>query len=203
MFTLYKCSLHLWQAKAKAKAKDPHEEGLRIEMKCPKGYAPFHFADTAKRYVNLQPSLCSSKVHLCEWTIKKIFYLFNWWIWTIVKSNEILRCRMKSKQVWMKSSACASDEIKSVLSPRESGVSSRSDFTQCGWIYPVPKDGFSWKSDKILSNFAAFSWPARKDLNLRPSESESDALSSCATGRNIKLSCDSSENLQSLPLGVK
>ena len=26
-------------------------------------------------------------------------------------------------------------------------------------------------------------WPARQDLNLRPSESESDALSSCATGR--------------------
>ena len=26
-------------------------------------------------------------------------------------------------------------------------------------------------------------WPARKDSNLRPSESESDALSSCATGR--------------------
>ena len=25
-------------------------------------------------------------------------------------------------------------------------------------------------------------WPARKDSNLRPSESESDALSSCATG---------------------
>ena len=30
-------------------------------------------------------------------------------------------------------------------------------------------------------------WPTRKDSNLRPSESESDALSSCATGRNIKL----------------
>ena len=29
----------------------------------------------------------------------------------------------------------------------------------------------------------AFFWPARKDSNLRPSESESDALSSCATGR--------------------
>ena len=26
-------------------------------------------------------------------------------------------------------------------------------------------------------------WPTRKDSNLRPSESESDALSSCATGR--------------------
>jgi len=37
--------------------------------------------------------------------------------------NEILRCRMKSKRVWMKSSAYASDEIKSVLSPRESGIS--------------------------------------------------------------------------------
>ena len=29
-----------------------------------------------------------------------------------------------------------------------------------------------------------FCWPTRKDSNLRPSESESDALSSCATGRN-------------------
>ena len=28
-----------------------------------------------------------------------------------------------------------------------------------------------------------FVWPTRKDSNLRPSESESDALSSCATGR--------------------
>ena len=28
-----------------------------------------------------------------------------------------------------------------------------------------------------------FLWPTRKDSNLRPSESESDALSSCATGR--------------------
>ena len=28
-----------------------------------------------------------------------------------------------------------------------------------------------------------FYWPTRKDSNLRPSESESDALSSCATGR--------------------
>ena len=29
-----------------------------------------------------------------------------------------------------------------------------------------------------------FLWPTRKDSNLRPSESESDALSSCATGRD-------------------
>ena len=29
----------------------------------------------------------------------------------------------------------------------------------------------------------SFYWPTRKDSNLRPSESESDALSSCATGR--------------------
>ena len=28
-------------------------------------------------------------------------------------------------------------------------------------------------------------WPTRKDSNLRPSESESDALSSCATGRYL------------------
>ena len=34
-------------------------------------------------------------------------------------------------------------------------------------------------TSRNLSNF----WPARKDSNLRPSESESDALSSCATGR--------------------
>ncbi len=36
--------------------------------------------------------------------------------------------------------------------------------------------------DKVLVGHL---WPARKDSNLRPSESESDALSSCATGRNI------------------
>ena len=32
-------------------------------------------------------------------------------------------------------------------------------------------------------------WPARKDSNLRPSESESDALSSCATGRYLIKTC--------------
>ena len=47
-------------------------------------------------------------------------------------------------------------------------------------------------------------WPTRKDSNLRPSESESDALSSCATGRNIKfLGTLPDKNLQSLPLGVR
>ena len=34
-------------------------------------------------------------------------------------------------------------------------------------------------------------WPTRKDSNLRPSESESDALSSCATGR-YEIEIDSS-----------
>ena len=40
------------------------------------------------------------------------------------------------------------------------------------------------KSTKRKSRLRDFSfWPTRKDSNLRPSESESDALSSCATGR--------------------
>ena len=34
-------------------------------------------------------------------------------------------------------------------------------------------------------------WPARQDSNLRPSESESDALSSCATGRYLIKTCGS------------
>ncbi len=33
-----------------------------------------------------------------------------------------------------------------------------------------------------------FCWPTRKDSNLRPSESESDALSSCATGSDARKS---------------
>ena len=58
------------------------------------------------------------------------------------------------------------------------------DIPTCVGLYAKPA---AWiKNDKILSNFVVF-WPARKDLNLRPSESESDALSSCATGRYIKL----------------
>ena len=43
---------------------------------------------------------------------------------------------------------------------------------------------FTEKSHSLLR--MAFFWPTRKDLNLRPSESESDALSSCATGREHK-----------------
>ena len=48
----------------------------------------------------------------------------------------------------------------------------------------------SFKSYELRRNYqgrcrctSLGSWPTRKDLNLRPSESESDALSSCATGR--------------------
>ena len=41
-----------------------------------------------------------------------------------------------------------------------------------------------WRVQKEKAAYATFPfWPARKDSNLRPSESESDALSSCATGR--------------------
>ena len=39
------------------------------------------------------------------------------------------------------------------------------------------------KNKKTPTRSVFCSWPTRKDLNLRPSESESDALSSCATGR--------------------
>ena len=36
---------------------------------------------------------------------------------------------------------------------------------------------------KLTQKRKLWDWPTRKDSNLRPSESESDALSSCATGR--------------------
>ena len=73
--------------------------------------------------------LWHSPLGCCEGKIKKIFYLFNGWIWTIVKSNEILRCRMKSKQVWMKSSAYGfrRNQIRSSLTLR-SKISSQSNF---------------------------------------------------------------------------
>ena len=57
----------------------------------------------------------------CEGAIKKIFYLFNRWIWTILKSNEILRCRMKSKQVWMKSSAPPQMKLNPSSHPAKAG----------------------------------------------------------------------------------
>ena len=41
----------------------------------------------------------------------------------------------------------------------------------------------SKKRESTARVFSRF-WPTRKDSNLRPSESESDALSSCATGRD-------------------
>ena len=42
----------------------------------------------------------------------------------------------------------------------------------------------AWIKKFDKSKLVEFFWPTRKDSNLRPSESESDALSSCATGRD-------------------
>ena len=52
--------------------------------------------------------------------------------------------------------------------------------------FPMSLPDFSlWQNTqrKTTSLCLSFFWPARKDSNLRPSESESDALSSWATGR--------------------
>ena len=46
---------------------------------------------------------------------------------------------------------------------------------------------------KLTQKRKLWDWPTRKDSNLRPSESESDALSSCATGRNIYASISISQ----------
>ena len=46
----------------------------------------------------------------------------------------------------------------------------------------VKKEEIKSKNRQAYAKLVDF-WPTRKDLNLRPSESESDALSSCATGR--------------------
>ena len=81
----------------------------------------------------------------------------------------------------MKFNADALSEIKS--------THRRSDFTRhrrishCKAIFHPPE-----RVDLVdkSSSKAAFVWPARRDLNPRSSESESAALSNCATGRNIK-----------------
>ena len=65
----------------------------------------------------------------------------------------------------------------------------------------------SKKQKNTMKVFSCF-WPTRKDSNLRPSESESDALSSCATGRNKLFLLYTrialvGNDLQSLPLGIE
>ena len=56
-----------------------------------------------------------------------------------------------------------------------------SDTTPWCHSLPLRLQILSKKKKSLIAT--SFFWPARKDLNLRPSESESDALSSCATGR--------------------
>ncbi len=46
-------------------------------------------------------------------------------------------------------------------------------------------ESFERRSKTEAQVCLCLAWPTRKDSNLRPSESESDALSSCATGRCI------------------
>ena len=58
---------------------------------------------------------------------------------------------MKSKQVWMKSSAKASDEIKSA-----SPIPALAGFHPRKWIYS-DVGGFSWKRLRIVSNPESFS----------------------------------------------
>ena len=57
------------------------------------------------------------------------------------KFNEILLCRMKSKRVWMKSSAYGFrwNQIR-LLSPCVSGISSRSDFIHVSGFIPQKAD---------------------------------------------------------------
>ena len=52
---------------------------------------------------------------------KKIFGLFKRWILTRANFNEILRCRMKSKQVWMKSSAHPQMKLNPSSHPAKAG----------------------------------------------------------------------------------
>ena len=83
----------------------------------------------------------------------------------------------------MKSSRC-SDEIFGVptqmklnppyFSPR-SGISSRSDFIHRRWIYPVRKDGFSWKKPSRNSTWL-FSWQGHKGSNSGHAVLETAAL---------------------------
>ena len=88
---------------------------------------------------------------------------------------------MKSEQ--RSDEICFADEIKSVLSSDEVGfhhevISS----IENGFIPAVRTD----LVEKNTSCEVLFSWPARRDSNPRSSESESAALSGCATSGNIR-----------------
>ena len=62
----------------------------------------------------------------------------------------------------------------------------------------------SWpKKSKEVNALLGFFWPTRQDLNLRPSESESDALSSCATGRFLCINSSFMKNNNSMIIAQK
>ena len=67
---------------------------------------------------------------------------------------------MKSKQVWMKSSPAASDEIKSAT-PRVSGISSLQRFHPRQWIYSALADLVKKDLGIILGLFFGADYGAR------------------------------------------
>ena len=87
---------------------------------------------------------------------KRYFWDFISKIWTREVLNEIVRCTMKSKLVWMKSSVLHLrwNQIR-LLSPRVSGISSRSDFIHHWWIYSAKADLIKNSTSRNLSNFLA------------------------------------------------
>ena len=108
---------------------------------------------------------------------KKDIFRFSVWIWTQITPKGVYIINAKH---------CISSRRSLVYHHCESN-------TTYGWWYtpsvmkctltrddmPLLSQWIKNSTSRNLSNF----WPTRKDSNLRPSESESDALSSCATGR--------------------
>ena len=84
-------------------------------------------------------------------------------------------------QLWfsVKYSALPNMKLNSHFHICEANISQRSYFIWQSHISLAEGD-FRWKKQVLR---LAFFWPAQADSNRWPSESESDALSSCATGR--------------------
>ena len=82
------------------------------------------------------------------------------------KFNEILLLRMKSKRVWMKSSAKASDEIKSAIFNLPQGRFHHVEIssTLSGFI-PTKADLVEKSTHCLGRQMCAFFWCGRRDLN--------------------------------------